>query len=155
MTVPQGSNLIYTQQFQRYPGIDQCQSKEKRNVNVLIQNILQLGVDIYLYLDADKLIAKMYRIFLCFHGIWRFCTHDTLFVGVTNSHCSWSEFLYILRYVKKKRETIYHFLMLVYLVCTVTFLTDFTLTGFHKLFSGVLVRVMGWSRAQIVRYGTA
>lgn len=60
MTVPQGSSLTSILQWlQHCSGINQCQSKEKTNVNVLIQNILQLGVDIYLYLDADKLIAKM------------------------------------------------------------------------------------------------
>lgn len=55
MTVPQGSSLT----FQHCSGIKQCQRKEKTNVNVLIQNILQLGLGIYLYLDSDKLIAKM------------------------------------------------------------------------------------------------
>lgn len=60
MTVPRGSGLTYTTQwFKHCSGMNQCQSKDKTNVNVLIQNILQLGIDIYLYLDADKLIAKM------------------------------------------------------------------------------------------------
>lgn len=80
MTVPQELSLPYTLQY--CSGINQCQSREKTNVNVLIQNILQLGVDIYLYLDADKLIAKDVKVFLCFHGTWGFCTHNALFVGV-------------------------------------------------------------------------
>lgn len=51
MTVPHGSSLTYTLKwFQHCSGINPCQSKEKISVNVLIQNILQLGVDIYIYI---------------------------------------------------------------------------------------------------------
>lgn len=55
--------------------------QRKTNVNVLIQNILQLGVDIYLYLDANKLIAKDVKVFYVSMEFGGF-VHNALFVGV-------------------------------------------------------------------------
>lgn len=69
-------------------GMNECQSKAKHtNVNVRTdeKNILQLGVDIYLYSDADKLIAKR-----VFYVSWHFggFVHTMHYLLVfASSHC--------------------------------------------------------------------
>lgn len=73
MTVPQGLSLAYTLQWlQHCSGINQCQSKEKTNVNVLIQNntaIRRWYIFIFRCRQANcKDVEVFFYVFMAFGG---------------------------------------------------------------------------------------